>query len=107
MQYSGYWIPYILPTLQTFLTISVYATVAIAVNGAMEVKSALPDPHGSCWSRMLHRLESRRINGLTVTIIGILVGSVIFNFTRWGEVTTGFAFDEDLNQTIPIPVVSC
>jgi len=104
VEYAGHWIPYILPALQTFLTISVYSTVAIAINGAMEVTSFIPNQHGSAFSKIVYWLESHHFNGLTFSIIGILVFSVVFNLTRWFEVTTDNIFDRELNQTIATPV---
>ena len=104
VEYAGHWIPYILPALQTFLTISVYSTVAIAINGAMEVTSFIPDQHGSAFSKIVYWLEAHHFNGLTFSIIGILLFSVVFNMTRWFEVTTDFIYDKELNQTIATPV---
>ena len=61
VEYAGHWIPYILPALQTFLTISVYSTVAIAINGAMEVTSFIPDQHGSTFSKIVYWLDAHHL----------------------------------------------
>ena len=106
VDYAGHWIPYILPALQTFLTISVYSTVAIAVNGAMEVTSfaIIPNQHGSIFAKMAYWLDAHHFSGSMASIFGIVIFSVLFNMTRWFEVTTDHVFDRGLNQTIAMPV---
>ncbi len=53
-------IPYIVPLLQTFLTISVYATVAIAVNGYLYVRPATSEDDGGIPQRASFWLRDHR-----------------------------------------------
>ena len=90
-----YAVPYILPTLQTFLTISVYTTVAIAISGAIEVVQI----SGSCCNIMLRWLKPKRIQ---FTIIAIVLFSIVFNASRWFEIKTFETFDSQYNETFAI-----
>ena len=93
-----YALPYILPTLQTFLTISVYTTVAIAIRGSTEVVQS-----GSCCNMMLHWLNPKSIK---FTIISIVLFSIVFNASRWFEIKTFETYDMQYNVTIAIVQVT-
>ena len=63
--------PYLLPTLNTLMTCSVYATVAVAFDRYVEMTDGLSTYK---WLK----------NGIVQCLI-ILVFSIIFNITRWFE----------------------
>ena len=95
-------IPFVLPVLQTFLTISVYTTVAIAIGGAMQVRSNPNSLENSTLlDKILNFLKFRRVNGTIVSIFLICVFSILFNASRWFEIKTIDTFDDSKNMTIP------
>ena len=63
--------PYLLPTLNTLMTCSVYGTIAVALNRYLEMTE-------KC--RNTEWMKNGKLHCLLVVII-----SVVFNFTRWFE----------------------
>jgi hypothetical protein len=78
-------IPFILPILQTFLTISVYATVGIAINGYLFVRTTT-DQDGGWVQNVTFWLNDHGINGTALSIGLIVIFSSIFNISRWFEI---------------------
>ena len=100
--YHGRAVPYLIPVLQTCLTISVYTTVAIAVNGVLIVNlpaghnahDAHPSSGGSSSAAaaavargglLQRRFKFRHVNVALVTCLFIFVASGLFNLSRWFE----------------------
>ena len=55
--------------------------------------------NGGCFKVLLSGLKTSKIK---FTILTIIVFSVFFNFSRWFEMETFEAFDEEYNETIAI-----
>lgn len=68
-------IPFLIPILQTCLTVSVYSTVAIAVNGIFIV-------HPLNEGKLRNWIKFRQINVAALASLGITVFSVVFNISR-------------------------
>lgn len=94
-------IPYLLPLLQTFLTISVYATIAIAISGALAVRSS--SNNGTDFHQKLTLwIHERGMNGTALAITTVVILSTIFNTSRWFEIEAVTSAEEasDDNRTV-------
>lgn len=93
-------IPYLLPMLQTFLTISVYATVAIAISGVLVVRPASTN-ETDFHQKLTIWIKERGMNGTILVIASVVIFSTVFNASRWFEVeaVTAETADESGNLT--------
>ena len=94
-QQAPYAVPYVLPLLQTVLTVSVYATVAIAIYGAKDVRTETENEN-ECF----RWLKNDKLGGTGLTILAICLFSAVFNCSRWFEIETVVSISSESNQTM-------
>ena len=74
-----YLAPYLLPTVNTFMTCSVYTTVTVALDRYFELSGILKN---HLWVK----------NG-KLQCLSVFIFSVLFNFTRWFEFEYVYVYD--------------